>query len=635
MHKFSQMAAVVVSTFLVATHIAADVTVARIANDGLWDLGNGYSLIGSHLFDGYQFAPIEEVDIRINSRTRLTPQVGDYYYVAVSDPWYRWNGTTDPAERIESLDVVPFVEEAFVYDDVRYYTGIKDVNRWGIRTLDLYAFDGETITEVPGFDGGIVRHSFLFEEKDMLLFRESLGGLYRLQDGIVTEIPTSGTPNAFLEWDTAHVIDGYVYDRARMNGLASWYRTDGELFEQVQFGWPEGVERELLYDDQFFATIHTDDGRWQLFKSDSPDTGAVQQIHVEGPEINANNFRSIVQGWGGNVGADKLFVLARDLSACCDWRFNLYVLDGTTLRHVPFYGDQSLSGGVAPYNIGGDYFLKVKPVDSDKWDLFTIDHDFRNFELMSDEEAQEYEWLEFYPSSNHTYTTPDGAFVSNIIFKEGSTTEIDRKEFYWTDGKSVQQLIHEPSGVALEATENVFEFSGAHYIWDVKNGLFKIVGSDSVARVDYDHSETVSAGDIDIQTEVMLGGEFWETFDLNQDGAIDLGDRRILVQQFAETGFGDSNLDGRFDSADFVIAFQYGEYEDALIGNSTWSEGDWNGDGDFTTRDIVLAFQDGNYELDSSSFTVPEPISSGHTVFILLFVSRFLSFVRFRNRLKY
>ncbi len=58
---------------------------------------------------------------------------------------------------------------------------------------------------------------------------------------------------------------------------------------------------------------------------------------------------------------------------------------------------------------------------------------------------------------------------------------------------------------------------------------------------------------------------------------------------------GDSNGDGRFDSADFVAVFTIGEYEDEDPGNSTFAEGDWNGDGDFDSLDIVFAFQAGTY----------------------------------------
>lgn len=71
-----------------------------------------------------------------------------------------------------------------------------------------------------------------------------------------------------------------------------------------------------------------------------------------------------------------------------------------------------------------------------------------------------------------------------------------------------------------------------------------------------------------------------------------------VANLFSQIGgmIGDSNLDGRFDSTDFVLVFQAAEYEDDENNNSTWAEGDWNGDRDFTTADFVAAFQAGNYQ---------------------------------------
>jgi hypothetical protein len=59
---------------------------------------------------------------------------------------------------------------------------------------------------------------------------------------------------------------------------------------------------------------------------------------------------------------------------------------------------------------------------------------------------------------------------------------------------------------------------------------------------------------------------------------------------------GDANRDGQFDSSDLVQVFQRGEYDDGIVGNSTWEEGDWNDDGEFDSSDLVLAFQTGLYE---------------------------------------
>ncbi|MCA9212919.1 MAG: lamin tail domain-containing protein, partial [Planctomycetales bacterium] len=66
---------------------------------------------------------------------------------------------------------------------------------------------------------------------------------------------------------------------------------------------------------------------------------------------------------------------------------------------------------------------------------------------------------------------------------------------------------------------------------------------------------------------------------------------------------GDSNGDGVFNSSDFVLAFQAGEYEDDIAGNSTFEEGDWDGDGDFTTSDFVYAFTFGNYVAEAKPVT--------------------------------
>lgn len=70
-------------------------------------------------------------------------------------------------------------------------------------------------------------------------------------------------------------------------------------------------------------------------------------------------------------------------------------------------------------------------------------------------------------------------------------------------------------------------------------------------------------------------------------------------EQILRSGFtpGDANSDGVFDSTDLIAVFQVDEYEDDVVGNSTWAEGDWNCDGDFDTQDLIAAFQVGNYSL--------------------------------------
>lgn len=113
---------------------------------------------------------------------------------------------------------------------------------------------------------------------------------------------------------------------------------------------------------------------------------------------------------------------------------------------------------------------------------------------------------------------------------------------------------------------------------------------------DFDFDSVVGAADIDLLFEQLRQMDRALRFDLTNDSRVDEADRDRLIREILHTDYGDTNLDGRFDSADLVPVFQAGEYEDAVDDNSTWADGDWDGDGDFTTSDLVLAFQTGRYE---------------------------------------
>ncbi|MCA9211846.1 MAG: hypothetical protein KDB27_02180 [Planctomycetales bacterium] len=126
-------------------------------------------------------------------------------------------------------------------------------------------------------------------------------------------------------------------------------------------------------------------------------------------------------------------------------------------------------------------------------------------------------------------------------------------------------------------------------------------------RGDFDKNGTVSVRDIDLLTKAILRGSQDPRYDLNYDGIVDASDRTTWVDQVTETFFGDSNLDGQFNSDDLVAVFDAGKFENGA--NAGWEEGDWNGDGYFTSSDFVMAFQDGGYEKGPRVATraVPEP----------------------------
>lgn len=130
---------------------------------------------------------------------------------------------------------------------------------------------------------------------------------------------------------------------------------------------------------------------------------------------------------------------------------------------------------------------------------------------------------------------------------------------------------------------------------------------------DFNADGLLTAVDIDALSAAVRGGDTARRYDVNVDGLVNGDDRVYWVEQLKQTYFGDADLDGVFDSNDFIAVFAAGQYEDVLLGNSTWATGDWNGDTEFSSGDMVFAFQSGGYELGprTAAAAVPEPGSLG------------------------
>ena len=145
-------------------------------------------------------------------------------------------------------------------------------------------------------------------------------------------------------------------------------------------------------------------------------------------------------------------------------------------------------------------------------------------------------------------------------------------------------------------------------------GLLNL-GVEPAGNGDFDMDGELTAADIDLLNAAIGDGGGDAMFDVTGDGAIDDADRKEWVEVLKGTYFGDSNLDGEFNSSDFVFVFSGGEYEDGIEGNSTWSTGDWNGDKEFGSADFVLAFQGAGYE-QGPLVTVLQRHHSTHSCFI-------------------
>jgi hypothetical protein len=126
---------------------------------------------------------------------------------------------------------------------------------------------------------------------------------------------------------------------------------------------------------------------------------------------------------------------------------------------------------------------------------------------------------------------------------------------------------------------------------------------------DFNNDGLIDATDIDLLSAAVGGDDL--SYDVDSSGSVDDGDRQYWVEEIKMSYFGDSNLDGEFNSGDLVIVFTNGEYDDGVDANSTWADGDWNGDGDFDSGDFVTAFSAGGFEVGprASVAAVPEPSS--------------------------
>jgi hypothetical protein len=99
-------------------------------------------------------------------------------------------------------------------------------------------------------------------------------------------------------------------------------------------------------------------------------------------------------------------------------------------------------------------------------------------------------------------------------------------------------------------------------------------GNDEFSAVgDVDGDRDVDSHDIDALQAAIRAGVVDLIFDLDQNGAVDSMDVTFLVEVILKTRFGDANLDGRVNFADFLLlSSNFGSSEAA------WEQGDFDGD---------------------------------------------------------
>jgi hypothetical protein len=293
---------------------------------------------------------------------------------------------------------------------------------------------------------------------------------------------------------------------------------------------------------------------------------------------------------------------------------------------LTFLDNQEFDTGPFPVFVAADDFNGDK-----KPDLVTVNRDSRDISILLNETEAGAEMPRFAEAqafgslTNHLFTgaiadiNRDGkADVASLDSERGIVTLfINQTE----PGADAVRMFEPPELVTVSPFSNSIEFNdfngdgqfemAAGYNTHARIGVFfspryditdgegigTIIDNDgaSPARGDINADGLVNSADIDLLFAAISAKSVDPWFDLNNDAIVNRTDVDELVYNILGTKYGDANLDKVFDSADLILIFAAGQYEDSRVGNSLWSTGDWDGDREFTTSDLVLALQLGAY----------------------------------------
>ncbi len=150
---------------------------------------------------------------------------------------------------------------------------------------------------------------------------------------------------------------------------------------------------------------------------------------------------------------------------------------------------------------------------------------------------------------------------------------------------------------------------GQTWVFDAATGRVCLGSCPGGVAGDYSGNGVLDAADLDLQATAIGNNGPAGTYDLTGDGSVNYDDRLAWINTLKKTWIGDADLDGQFNSSDFVTVFQAGKFETGQAAG--WAEGDWDGNKQFNTSDFVAAFQQGGYEAGPKAAVsaVPEPSS--------------------------
>lgn len=327
----------------------------------------------------------------------------------------------------------------------------------------------------------------------------------------------------------------------------------------------------------FASTRDEGEGRFDLYQATRPTKNdAFGNVMNLGPGVNTSSVER-----GPNISRDGLtlyFTSRRDGSEGGD---DIYMVTRDSLDE-PFDNAMNLGSGIN--TTAGEF---VPSVSSDGLVLFFSD--FFQSPFRDGGQGDSDIWV----AVRQTVDAPFGNVVNLNDFSLGSAVNTEFREnapFISNDWPAAGSEIYFSS----LPDDNVD-------IWRATWVPEKLGDFDGYGQLDSDDINRL-LGEIASETNDIR-------LDVTNDNLVNSNDLAAWVTELRKTWFGDANLDGLFDSADFVQVFQAGEYEDGVANNSTWGTGDWNGDLEFDSGDFVVAFQDSGFEQGPKLNVrdVPEP----------------------------
>ena len=222
-------------------------------------------------------------------------------------------------------------------------------------------------------------------------------------------------------------------------------------------------------------------------------------------------------------------------------------------------------------------------------------------------------------------------WVHHIVVKDGEDVAYYRDGVLENEGFLLEeQLSADPLPFAMGGQNGAETWAGYlsevrlfdHALNDVE--IAELSGGTPQITGDFNRNGVLDVGDIDMLTVASAQGD--ASFDLTGDGITNSADVSFWAIDLKNTWIGDANVDGEFNSSDFVAVFTAGLFETNQ--SAVWSTGDWNGDGLFNSSDFVAAFTDGGFEIGPRSgvAAVPEPSS------LVLLMLGSLSVLRVRRK---